>query len=231
MRLKLFTMLAVMVVGSAQAGLVHSYDFSSGVTDLTGTENATLVGGATVGGGVLSVDGVSGYAQFGSHIIPTTGSYSVVLDFRLAGAQSGIHELISQGASGGPGFYIGSSNSSDFRVTDSWGNSGIAFPTDTRWHQAALIVDATGNRTEFYLDGSFAGSLGQAITTTALGSDTRLGVQFNSSGEYFAGDIDNVRIYDSAIGSNQLADAPEPSSALLVALGAGLVAVARRRKA
>lgn len=229
MRLKLAFTLAALAVSSAQAGLVHSYDFTSGVTDLAGTENGSLVGGASVGGGVLSLDG-SGYAEFGTHLVPTSGSYSVVLDFRLAGAQSGIHELISQGSSGGPGFYIGSSNSFDFRVTDSWGSTGIAFPTDTLWHQMALVVDATGGTSTFYLDGTVLGVLGSAIATTAGGSNTRLGAQFGSHGEFFNGEIDNVRIYDSAIGSGELAGTPEPSSFLL-ALGAGSLLLARRRKA
>ena len=231
MRMRLVLTLAALAVSSAQAGLVHSYDFTSGVTDLTGTENGSLVAGASVGGGVLSLDG-SGYAEFGTHLISTSGSYSVVLDFRLAGAQSGIHELISQGSSGGPGFYIGSGggNGTTFRVTDSWFNSGVTFPTDTLWHQVALVVDGSGGTSTFYLDGSALGFFGAAIATTTGGSPTRLGAQFGPHGEFFNGEIDNVRIYDSAIGSGELAGTPEPASFLLM-LGAGAFMLARRRKA
>lgn len=230
MRMKLVLTLAALAVSSAQAGLVHSYDFTSGVTDLTGSENGSLVGGASVGGGVLSLDG-SGYSEFGAHLIPTSGSYSVVLDFRLAGAQSGIHELISQGSSGA-GFYIGSGggNGTAFRVTDSWFNSGVTFPTDTLWHQVALVVDGSGGTSTFYLDGSALGVLGAVIATTAGGSHTRLGAQFGPHGEFFTGEIDNVRIYDSAIGSGELAGTPEPASFLLM-LGAGASMLVRRRHA
>ncbi len=230
MKLKFTLILAALAVSSAQAGLVHSYDFSSGVTDLTGSANASLIGGASVGGGVLSLNG-SGYAEFGSHIIPTSGSYSVVLDFRLAGAQSGIHELISQGSSGGPGFYIGSSNSFDFRATDSWGSTGVTFPADTLWHQVALVVDGTGGTSTLFLDGTALGSTSFAISTTTGGSDTRLGSQFAPHTEFFNGEIDNLRIYDSAITSGELTGTPEPSTFLLLIAGVGSLGLARRRKA
>ena len=73
--------------------------------------------------------------------------------------------------------------------------------------------------------------IGVAIATTTGGTDTRLGAQFNSHGEYFAGDFDNLRIYDSAISASELANTPEPSSLILAALGAGLAAAVRRSKA
>lgn len=229
MRFKLILILSALAITSAHAGLLHSYDFSSAVTDNTGTENGVLVNGASVTGGVLSLDG-TGYAEFGTHLIPTSGSYSVVFDFRLAGEQSGIHELISQGSSGGPGFYIGSSNSFDFRVTDSWGSSGVAFPTDTLWHRAALVVDGTANTSTFFLDGNPLGSLASAIATTAGGSNTRLGAQFALSGEFFNGQMDNVLIYDSAITPTGLTGTPEPSALWLMSGGAlGLLIRARAR--
>src|SRR5258708_37006663 len=60
------------------AVLVHNYQFQGNANDLTGSANGTLINGATATGGVLSLSG-SQYVQFGSHIVSTSGSYSVFL--------------------------------------------------------------------------------------------------------------------------------------------------------
>ena len=95
----------------AFAGIIHYYPFTTDATDAVGGANGTLVGGASVVGGELVLDGVTDYVQLGEHIVPTSGSYTIALFGRQSGPQSGHRELISQGVSEvfsqGPGFHIG----------------------------------------------------------------------------------------------------------------------------
>ena len=71
--------LTICTVGVTQAALIHHYDFTSGVNDTVGGSNGVLVNGASVSGGALNLDGIDDYVQFSSHIVPTSGSYTVAL--------------------------------------------------------------------------------------------------------------------------------------------------------
>jgi len=220
--------------------LIHHYTFSAGdVADAIGGADGTLLNGATASGGTLTLNsGLGSYVQFGSHIVPTSGSYSVALFARQDSAPAGIVELISQGFSGGPGFYIGYA-APNFRITDSWGSTGIAFPTDTTlFHHFALTVDAANSLTSLYVDGVLRGTLGTALTTTTGGTDTRLGRQFAPFNEFFGGQMRDVRIYTGALNSGQVATiaagnglnaVPEPGTLALVALPLLAIAAVRRR--
>jgi len=219
--------------GSASAQtLLHEYTFNTDASDSVGNANGTLFGGATVSGGTLNLNGVNGYVQFASHIIPTTGSYSVGISAReTAAAQGAFVELISQGFSSGPGFYIGYDLNHVIRASDSWGNTNTPFPSDGLWHDYLVTVDAAHSNSLLYIDGTLRATLNSAITTTAGGDDTRLGRQFNPYAEYFNGSLDNVRIYSGVVTP---APVPEASTTvslgLLLVLGLGSLAVKKRRK-
>lgn len=228
LRLAGFSLLFVATMGIAHADLIHSFNFDSSLTDSVGAANGTIVGSATVSGGQLVLNG--GYVQFDAHIVPTSGSYSVSLDFQLASTDNpGITEFISQGSSGGPGFYLGT-NGFGFRATDSWGPSGSYDPADP--HRLLFSVDNAAGKSYLYLDGALLDTRNFAITTTTGGTNTRLGSQFEPYGELFHGTLDNVRIFDSAITPDQdtgITATPEPSTMLLAGLGVAAALIARRR--
>jgi hypothetical protein len=215
------------------ANLNHYYDFSSGVTDLAGTQNGSLLGGATVSGGVLNLAGSGQYAEFATSIVPTAGSYSVALFARSNAVQNGFTELISQGNTGGPGFYIGTDNSGTLiRATDSWVNTGVAFGPAGSWTHYALVVDAGANTSKLFVNGSLAALLPLAIVTTSGGSPTRLGRQFAPYNEFFNGAIDEVRTYDGVLTPLEvqaLAAIPEPAAAALLLAGLAALALKARR--
>lgn len=190
---------------SASATLIHHYTFNGNVNDQVGGANGVLIGGATAAGGVLSLDGASGYVQFGGHIVPVSGSYSIAL-FAQETAPTGTYvEFISQGFSGGPGFYLGHDPVGFIRASDAWGATGVLFPTDGKRHHIALVVDSTANRSGLYVDGALKATF-IAFTTTPGGSNTRLGRQFDPFSEFFYGSLSDVRIYDGALTSNDVAD-------------------------
>jgi hypothetical protein len=234
------------IPASADAILLHQYVFDGNVNDQVGTANGTLEGGATASGGVLALNGSSSFVQFASFIVPQTGSYSISLFAQDEGAgqpppsDSGCcAEFISQGGSGDNGaFYLGLIYPT-IRASDSWSNTGVAEPTDGLWHDYTLVVDATGNDSELFVDGALKATLGFAIITDATGTNTRLGEQYCSPQpgcvESFLGNEANVQIYSGALTADQVAaiaaegptpSTPEPSTLLL--MGTGLMAVARR---
>jgi hypothetical protein len=143
--------------------------------------------------------------------------------------------MISQGRSGGPGFYIGYDGGVNFRLGDSWASGGLAYPIDGAWHRLALIVNADTPRSEFYVDGVLLNSVPYALVTGLDGSPTptRFGRQFGGYFEFFDGSLDNVRIYDTALSPGEIgsigSNVPEPATGVLTVLSLAALAAARRR--
>ncbi len=202
------------------ATAIHHYTFNNGsVTDSVGTANGILENGATVSSGRVHFDGVDDYVQFSQHLVPSLGSYSVSFFAQEIVPKANYAEMISQGFSSGPGFYLGYDQSRNIRVTDNFQNTGLPFPSDGLLHHYAVTEDTTGTR--LYIDGSLRRTFGTMVTTTG-GSDTRLGNQFTDYSEYFGGDIADLWVFNGALSATEvaaLATVPEPSSILLAGIG------------
>lgn len=213
------------------AALIHYYPMNGSVADVVGGADGTLLNGADASAGYLALGTGAGYVQMNEHIVPTLGSYSVAFFARLNEFRGDYFEFISQGSSGGPGFYIGKNTANGFRLTDSWINPGIAMIAVGEWHHIALSCDATDNISTLYIDGSAAGSLGNSFPTTPAGSNTRLGRQFSPYDEFFPGDLDEVRVYSGALSADEVLALAVPSPAACAALSLGSLVLARRRRA
>ncbi|MGG7567705.1 LamG-like jellyroll fold domain-containing protein [Rhodovulum sp. DZ06] len=222
---------------AAAATLTHAYDFNAGtVTDTVGGVNGGVLGGASVtGGGALFVNGAPGsYAELTGKVVPTGGAaFSVALSAQAFSWGSGIVELISQGFSGGPGFYIGYAGS-NFRLSDQLASTPVAFPTDGEWHDYLLTSSAAG--TSFYIDGAPALAAAVQLAPTASGTNTRFGAQFAPYTENFHGLIDDVMVWDDALSTSEInalygvSDVPVPAAAPLLAGAVALLVGLRRRR-
>lgn len=209
---------------SHAANLIHHYQFTNNITDSVGNAHGELFNGASTSNGQLVLDGINDYVEFDEKIVPTSGSYSVALFAQQNAIQNHFVELISQGYSGGPGFYIGHSFNQTIRVTDVWMPTGTSFPSDGLLHHYAVTVDADAELTQLYVDGNLLATFDAAISTTTVGTNTRLGRQFNNPGnEFFNGIIDDVRIYEGTLTASEVeslasssssTSVPEPSTAL-----------------
>lgn len=188
------------------ATLIHQYKFSGNANDSVGSANGTLMNGATATGGRLSLNGVNQYVEFGSHIVPTSGSYSVVLFVRETTSVSDYVEFISQGFSGGPGLYIDHTPSPQtIRVSDSWMTTGVPFPGDGQWHCYALVVDSVASQSRLFVDGIQKATMAAAIATTPAGTNTRFGRQYDPGPSYLRGNLADVQIYTGALSSAEVA--------------------------
>jgi len=201
---------------ASAATALHHYSFdAAAVTDLIGSEDGTLLNGAAVSSGVLITDGVDDYVQFNAPLVPTS-DYSVAFSAR-EDTQSGTYaELISQGQSGGPGFYIGYDPSHNFRLTDNHLSTSIPFPSDHEFHHFALT--SSGAESLFYRDGTLVASLSPS-SFGGGGSGTRLGRQFAPYDEFFSGALDELWIYSGVLTASEvttLATVPEPCSLALI---------------
>jgi len=220
----------------AHAQLLHYYPFSIDARDVVGGVNGTLVGGATVSGGMLRLNGSSAYVQFGSHIVPTSGSFTVSLLAQQTVVQTSFVEFISQGSNLGPNaFFIGLDPTRNIRAGQNWIATAVPFPAVGNSVFVTLVADASINQSMLYLNGNLAATRNFAIVGGANGQDTRLGQQFDCCPEFFGGNLDEVRIYGNALSAAEVATlvAPEPSTYVLLASGlivVGGIAVRRKQR-
>ena len=233
LHLSMLAGMGFLAAGPAHSGLIHQYTFNGNVNDqVGGGVNGTLVGDASAAGGVLTLDGSGDWVSFGSNfLVPTSGSYSVLL-FAKFTYDGNVHEFISQGNSGGPGFYIGPYGN-EMRVSDNYGwtatpsfsgscggvCTGIEAPSDGDWHHYALVVSS--GSAEFFIDGISRGT--RSGFSIGGASPTVLGSQFGGNWELFNGMMQDVRIYDNALSTSAVQEiianqsgVPEPGSAVLV---------------
>ena len=198
---------AVVIVASptnlSGATPLHHYALDTlAIFDSNGTAQGELINGASLGSGALNLDGLRNYAEFNSPLIPTSGSFSVALFARELSPTSDRMEMISQGTSYGPGFYIGYyPPSRSIRVGDQWQTTGVQFPDDHLWHHYAVTVDDTATR--LYIDGVLRAKT-SPIKISDKGTNTRLGQQFDTWGEFFHGSVDELWIFSGALSADEV---------------------------
>lgn len=92
-------------------------------------------------------------------------------------------------------------------------------PNDNQWHFVAVVRDVQAARARWVVDGIEVGSatLTNAGGLAVSGSAIQIG-RLYQGGEVFAGDLDEVRVYQRALGSNELVDAKSAPGSLDIQL-------------
>jgi chitodextrinase len=204
---------------SLTTGLVGYWPFDEGsgstASDASGSGNTgTLVSGPvwTAGrrGSALAFDGVASYVRVAS--TPALNSYPLTVAFWMKTAStSGIGGLVNKYADlslNGWQVYMNAGRLCAWYVKDgaNYVDDGGVCPlgvsgfNDNQWHQVAFVVDATGGK--MYVDGVLRNSLGWTGTPGAVSTTQELHIgQYPglASGGFFAGVIDDVRIWDPAL--------------------------------
>lgn len=251
------TALLLGVVDNASASLVAHWGFNetNGLTavDTIGGVNGTLVGGAVfattsgiLGGAVQITDG---YVNMGNNF-PSSATFSIQAWVKIdAGDISPMTPVAKHWATIGQGYYLSVNNVVDgytqanlagFRsIGGSTSPTAIGGPliNDGAWHQ--LLGTYNNGLTSIYVDGSLAGLGSGGYSDNS--ADFMIGGLFNSGGipvNLFHGFIDEVKVYDNALSSNDARElynstinpVPVPSAAWLFGSAlVGLVSFSRRK--
>jgi len=244
---------ACCVAGGANAALVAHYTFDADGTASAGTD-ATLGEAASIdntnfvaGGGSLLLDptaittdtaGADG--AVGGDVFDWSGSDVRTVAFFVRANSTQVDTLgtmisLGSGTGGGNRFDI-RLDGGNLRLEVQAGGSttGSALADDT-WHHVAIVVPnatSTVNDVQYYIDGALVGNFSNGQNINTGNGPLRMGDSYQDTGRDFTGNLDDVRLYDSALTANEiaaLAAIPEPGSLALLGLG-GLL-IARRRRA
>jgi len=214
--------------GIPRDSLEIEYLFSSGTTttpDTSGNGNDCTLTGSTISGGVIDFNGISEYGVADNIVSVGTGSMSWSFWFETDNASKTV-AMVRQGrnATSGNGRFDGLQvltvsskirgafldfqNSGNFYEI----NSAATISTAT-WYHVALVLDASAETMEMYVDGSSEGSVSvstaapwniTSISTPSIGSrEINTG---NFSGDDMDGRLDNVRLYSDALTSAEVTE-------------------------
>jgi hypothetical protein len=197
------------------AGLVAAYGFEEGLGTATGDASGAGNTGALVGarwtaagryGGGIELDGVTqfvaveasptldGGAQLSleAWVNPTrVDGYRIVLDKTLGGQPSNYYLAVVDGE-----LEFGFYDETD-EIWSSHTTNGAGLRTGTWYHLAAVYRDDV-NTVTLYVDGTQILSRTETRSLPANDGELRIGIGFPE--EAFAGRIDEVRVYQRALG-------------------------------
>lgn len=233
---------AFLLVVPSHAALVAHYQFNEGTgsisSDLSGNGNTGTVVGASWSGGALDFDGVDDHVSIpNSPTINLTGNTMTVMAWvkweinPTSGASWA--SIVNKNGDGQFRLHHNSNNSRFEFAVSTAGGGGWVFsstaPVINQWYHVAGTYDGAAIR--IYVDGQLEGSL--AMTGNIIGSTSpvNIGNRAISNDRFFAGMIDDVRLYNHTLSQTDISAAmiPEPTSVLMLLSATGLIL--RRRRA
>jgi hypothetical protein len=205
--------------------MLHHWDFNTDGTDSISGSNVTLVGAATISGGALNIPGGATFVDYGSVNLGPTLANNPTLTVECWYTQNALTPWSKvwmfgfDTVAGEPGLsYIdytpyaglgGNPPKIDFDPNDNPelnAPGGPALNAAQQYH-AVTVYDAGQNRMSMWINGAL-------IATNTMGGETIQSLGFNTgrfgSGFFYAdqelnGAINDVRIYNNALGALQIA--------------------------
>ncbi len=207
--------------GALESGLIHRYSFAgtgTEATDSIGGRHGTLWGGAVQSGGVVTLDGKEQYVSLPAGMISSLTdatfevwftwsggkNYQRVFDFgdTTGSPKTGLTYLylaasrIDEGP--GSGFSLGGNTTEIETEATATIATGVL-------HHVVLVADETEGAFRFYINGAFESGIAFTSSLTRI-NDVHgyLGRSLFEADPYFAGSIDEFRIYDVALTQAQI---------------------------
>jgi parallel beta-helix repeat protein len=208
-------MLGVVLTSATRADLVGWWRFDEGsgtvAYDSSGNDHdGTIYGSPSwvsgVGGSALEFDGTNDYVGTGESLLDNMSEFTLACWVRAGNPGSSRIGLIGQNDLIEMGFMSGN--------IEMWTNVTGTTTTqwifeDNTWHHIAVSGGATG--TKIYLDGELAVTGGGSANyrTSAFPVNIGGGGVWDTSGNWFLGQIDDVRIYNHALSEIEILTAME----------------------
>ncbi len=207
--------------GPLQDSLVHRYSFEGNVMDSVGTQHGTLMGGATVTGGALTLAGAKSgqYLDLPNGIISSLTSATLEAWVTWTGSAGGMWQRVfdfgsstmpeGQAGDGAKYLFLSTVNfracyTSATPKAEIFTDSGVAFPTAATAH-VAVVVNGTTHNLALYLDGQGVGTTTLNLPLSAINDvNNWLGRSQYAADDYFGGKISEFRIYNAALTGPQL---------------------------
>jgi len=203
------------------ANLIHHYPFTVDATDVVGGANGQLLGGATISAGAVVFNGSGAYVNLPNNLVSNLTSVTYETWFTDYGSSTWARIYDFGNSYGGEGnqgggtsymYLTAFSSSGGLRGAYNLGSGEQIIDYSTRptvgvEHQIVWTQDANSLTASIYVDGALvAQNTSFTFTPAAVGATVNdwLGrSQYNDP--YFYGSIDDFRIYDAAIGQQQVA--------------------------
>jgi hypothetical protein len=224
-------------LGSLTRGLVAYYSMEKGqgqvlhdgaLDNLGQIEGATWNGSGQVGSDALSFNGSSNYVNIGKAGTYSAMTISVWLKWSASGSFQSAFGYADTGNSESVGIFVDNQNDGGFSIAfdDGTNRNAVNTPSggygDGNWHHIVGTLSKSGTNT-IYADGTKINSASDGdpdLGTISQSLDYYIGAinLDDSPSDYFAGEIDDFRIYDRALSQPEieaLAGLTEPSGFLV----------------
>lgn len=218
------------------AAVVAYWDFSSdsnGVTDVSGNCHGLTNSGVVISNGVAVFDGSQAAFSTVSKL-DLTGNNSLTVEFFMRTTSTNLMALVEQTTTfnGNPGaFFFDANDGAKGRVIGGFRTSSgynlDQTPTGTgadgQWHHVAVVYSTSktgADRSMLYFDGVAQGSFNNLTNDalTYLRNDTLfIGSRANSTLKY-VGELDDLRISNTALETNQFLQARSEGTPPVIAL-------------
>ena len=208
-------------VGTAPPGYVGSWQLEDSAADDTGVNNAVLNGGTYVDGKVgraLALNGTSNFIDCGNNAslnFPASVSFSVSIWLKRAALEIREQDIIAKHSQSWQGWRIGlvvwggSSMKAYFgagSATKAYYAYG-SFMNDLNWHHAVAVVNRADNTICIYIDNVQFSRLAipAGFDANAALWNVNIGRRNSSMGRCFQGSVDQARIYNRALTTDDVA--------------------------
>src|SRR5262245_18890396 len=219
------TLATLAMLQVSHAAILHHWDFNADGTDSISGSNVTLVGAATISGGALNIPGGATFVDYGSVNLAATLANNPTLTvecwytqntltawskvwmfgFDTAAAEPALSYIDYTPYTGLPG----NPPKIDFDPNDvnELNAPGTAALNAGQEYHAVTIYDAGQNRMSMWINGVL-------IATNTMGGETiqnlgfntgRFGSGFFDADQELNGSINDVRVYNNALGALQIA--------------------------